>query len=330
MAFQRLALKNYNQHSYWQQVENMLWLDQFARITQPAFQKKITKIADFGSSEGANSIKFFGTFFSRYLSERPNDFSVILNHCDLPENNWNNFFKVLNTSPDSYRKFKFVQSRIIGETFYNQLFENNSIDVSYSAFSFHYLSKLPERPPNEINYYHSGISKQGIEDMKFLINLRLKELTPGGYLFMICVAKVTGIPSFVSLTNEVFSNFMQKGLLTKDELLSICCNLYILNQDEFDIVLDSVSDQVEVIEYRLSKSLCPYYLEYLNDKNYEKYIESLYGFNNALIDKMIRENLDRFGKSHLIGDIHDEFKRLFRESKKAPFFDYVVLALKKK
>jgi hypothetical protein len=232
MAFQRLALNNYNQHSYWQQVESMLWLDQFARITQPAFQKKITKIADFGSSEGANSIKFFGTLFSRYLSERPSDFSVILNHCDLPENNWNNFFKVLNSSPDSYQKFKFVHSRIIGETFYNQLFEYNSIDISYAAFSFHYLSKNPERPLNDINYYHSGISKQGIEDMKFLINLRLKELTPGGYFFMISPAKVTGIPSFVSLTDKVFFNFMEKGLLTKDELLSISCNCSMLNQNE--------------------------------------------------------------------------------------------------
>jgi hypothetical protein len=68
----------------------------------------------------------------------------------------------------------------------------------------------------------------------------------------------------------------------------------------------------------------------LNENNYENYIESLHGFNNALIDRMIREHLDRFGKSHLIGDIHDEFKRLFRESKIAPFFDYTVLALKKK
>jgi hypothetical protein len=49
---------------------------------------------------------------------------------------------------------------------------------------------------------------------------------------MISPAKVTGIPSFVSLTDKVFFNFMEKGLLTKDELLSISCNCSMLNQNE--------------------------------------------------------------------------------------------------
>jgi hypothetical protein len=68
----------------------------------------------------------------------------------------------------------------------------------------------------------------------------------------------------------------------------------------------------------------------LNDKNNEKYIEGFYGCNNALIDRMISEKLTQFGKSHLNDEIHDEFKRVFRESKIAPFLDYVIVALKKK
>jgi hypothetical protein len=330
MAFQRLGLKNYNQHSYWQQVENMLWLDYFATVTEPAYNKKITKIADFGSSEGVNSIKFFGTLISKYLSQRPNDYSVIMNHCDLPENNWNNFFKTLNSSPDSYIKFPFVYPRIIGKSFYNQLFEDNSLDISYSAQSFHYLSKIPERLPNDYNYYHSNIPKQGIQDMKHLINLRLKELTSGGYLFMMCIAKVTDIPSFIRLTDEAFLNCMEKGLLNKEEMLSMCCNVFALNQNEFDIVLDSISDKAEVVMYRFCKSMSPYYLEYLNDKNHEKYIESLYEFNNVLIDRMLKEKLALFGKSHLSEEINGEFKRVIKESKIASFCDYAVLLLKKK
>jgi hypothetical protein len=308
----------------------MLWLDHFATITEPAFHKKTTKIADFGSSEGANSIKFFGTLFSKYFSQRPNDYSVMITHCDLPENNWNNFFQTLNSSPDSYQKFPFVYPRIIGRSFYNQLFEDNSLDVGFAAFSFHYLSKIPERQPNDVNYYYSGIQKQGIQDMKNLMNLRLKELTPGGYFFMMCLAKVADIPSYVSLTDEALLNCTHKGLLTKEECLSMCCNFYVLNQNEFDIVIDSISDKVEVLEYRFCKTLSPYYLQYLNDKNHEKYIESLYGFNKVLIDRMLSEQLAQFGKSHLSDEIHDEFKRVFRESKIAPFYEYVVLALKKK
>jgi hypothetical protein len=91
---------------------------------------------------------------------------------NLPENNWNNFFQALNSSPDSYQKFPFVYPTIIGRSFYNQLFEDNSLDIGFSAFSFHYLSKITERQPNEHSYYYPSIQKQGIQDMKNLINLR--------------------------------------------------------------------------------------------------------------------------------------------------------------
>jgi Zn-finger protein len=70
-----------------------------------------------------------------------------------------------------------------------------------------------------------------------------------------CLAKVTDVPSHVSLTDRAILNCMKKGLLTKDECLSMYCNFYVLNQDELKIVINSFSSQVDVIMYRFCKSV---------------------------------------------------------------------------
>jgi hypothetical protein len=330
MAFQELALKDYNQNSYWQKVENLKHSDLLLSKTQSIFQTQQVRIGDFGCSEGYNSIIFFNKLLQSLHSQglRP---SVFITHCDLPENNWTSLNQLLIKSESSYLLLPNTYSSTIGRSFFSQLFPDNYLDLSYSAFSFHYLSQPGERPEGDSGIYHGGVQKQGVLDMQHLICTRLNELKPGGYFFGIVGAQGEEKPLVTEETvNEVFANMIGRGLMSPEELASIQWNTCLLERKEWEFVLDGFKDKAEVVHFEIEKSICPYYSDYLESQEIEKYVEGLSGFYFVLLQHVIRKCLKRENKDEVMNEFHVEIRNAVRNHVAETFMHVALVVLRKK
>jgi hypothetical protein len=329
MAFQELALKDYNFNSYWQRVENLKCSDFFLSSTEPLFQTSLIRIGDFGCSEGANSISFFNKVLSSLKSKQELP-SILITHCDLPENNWTSLNQTLISSKDSYLSHSSAFSSTIGRSFFSQLFPKDYLDISYSAFSFHYLSKPGERPPGDSGLYHSGVQKQGIIDMSHLILTRIEELRPGGVFFGIVGAQGIEKPVVTEATlNEVFGKMIERALISPEEIGSIEWNTCLLDESEWRVILEQVKNKAEVVHFNIQKSVCPYYTEYLEDQDLEKYVNGLSGFYFVLLQHVIRKCLKSENKDEIMKEFHLEIKNAIRNHVAETFMDIAIVVIKK-
>lgn len=107
------------------------------------------KVADLGCSTGQNTVlamsAIANTVMDSYqrMSKTPPEIDCYLN--DLPENDFNTTFKLVPSFLEKLKmevKGKCFVSGVPG-SFYSRLFPRNSLHFVHSAFSIHWLSKIP-------------------------------------------------------------------------------------------------------------------------------------------------------------------------------------------
>jgi hypothetical protein len=101
-------------------------------------------IADFGSSQGHNSMRQIALMLDRLTERigRERDFRVV--HTDLPHSDYTSLFVTLESSPESYRRGRpYAFASASGHSFYNRLFLARSLTLGWSSFALHWMSALP-------------------------------------------------------------------------------------------------------------------------------------------------------------------------------------------
>jgi hypothetical protein len=93
-------------------------------------------IADFGSSQGINSIYAMKAIIDYLRKIKKSVIEPLVIHNDLPTNDWTSLFQLL-MEDNSYNG---VAS---GRSFYEQCLPSNTISIGYSSTSIHWLSKKP-------------------------------------------------------------------------------------------------------------------------------------------------------------------------------------------
>jgi gibberellin A4 carboxyl methyltransferase len=333
MAFQQHSLSDYNNNSSWQLSVNLSKLDHFVSTVLPLFSSSSPiHIADYGCSEVANSMAFFNSAIPR-LRQTGTHPPVTITHIDLPSNNWSLVNDTLISSANSYLHHYQVYFNTIGRSFFQQLLPNGSVNIAYSAFSFHYLSVSPQKPEGESHFYHSGIPLQGVADMKKLINLRLAELVEGGVLFAI-IGCHDDDESIVlrDIIMQTFAKMIQNGVISDEELTRLEWNTYLLKKNEWEEVLAEVKDKAEVISFSSEKSVSPQYVKYLEDNDKEAYIDGLCGYLMVLMRVMMLRCLQKNDqeKDAFLKEFERIIKETIAEHLGEPYFHFVTLVLQKK
>jgi hypothetical protein len=93
-------------------------------------------IADFGSSQGSNSISAMKTIINYLRETKKIVKQPLVIHNDLPTNDWTSLFHLLN-------KDKSYNGVASGRSFYEQCLPSNSLSIGYSSSSLHWLSNKP-------------------------------------------------------------------------------------------------------------------------------------------------------------------------------------------
>ena len=216
MAFEQYSLSGYNSSSSWQLHIALKSIPQMLENLFSCLELTLGPLAvvDYGCSEGHNSMIYFKTLFQAFREQ--SDREIFITHTDLPNNNWNIFSNLLNTSEDSYLLLPKIYFSTVGKSFFQQLFPNESVHLGYAAFSFHYFSKKPIRKPDDHAARHVAMIEQGKSDLKILLQHRIHELVSGGFLTAMIVA-TAAVPNinFDLLLSQPFVNLNEKGYYRK-------------------------------------------------------------------------------------------------------------------
>lgn len=173
----------YNRHSRPQHVAASSAYPLLERACAEIPRSSPVRVADFGSSQGRNSMEPMARIVSA-LAEVP----LEITHLDQMHNDFNSLFQEL-SSPRSYLGRPGVLASARGGSFYQSCFHPRQLHLAWSCIATHWLSRLPE--PMQGHLWSALASNQEVyarqarADWAAFVGHRELELLPGGQLVMV-------------------------------------------------------------------------------------------------------------------------------------------------
>jgi hypothetical protein len=185
----------YNRHSSRQADRTAFaipFLQQAARSIGPEPYDRPLMIADYGSSQGRNSLVPLNTAVAVLRERFGIERAICVAHTDLATNDFNTLFDILDNDPQSYLKNRpNVFASAIGRSFYQVVLPRSQVALGWSASAVHWLSRVPALVPGHF-FYHAGtepvraaFAKQAAEDWRTFLSSRAQELRPTGRLVVV-------------------------------------------------------------------------------------------------------------------------------------------------
>ncbi|HKF60061.1 MAG TPA: hypothetical protein VKB42_01795 [Dongiaceae bacterium] len=153
-------------------------------------------IADYGSSQGHNSLAPMHLAIAALRRRAGPTRAISVVHTDLPDNDFAALFRVLAEDPESYQRGDpMVFASAIGRSFYEQLLPAASVTLGWSAWAIHWLSRVPAQIPDHIQVAfcqdgaaREAFARQAAEDWQTFLACRGREVRPGGRLVLSIMA----------------------------------------------------------------------------------------------------------------------------------------------
>lgn len=186
-------------------------------------------IADYGSSEGHNSLAPLSVAI-RILRERIGQARAIsVVHTDLPGNDFGALFQTLASDPGSYlRDDPRAFPSAIGRSFYEQIMPDSSVTLGWSSWAVQWLSQVPALIPDQVQVAYScdaavraAFYEQAAKDWHCFLAHRGTELRPGGRLVVLSMAVDDhgdfGYRPAVSAIYGALLDLLKEGFISEEE-----------------------------------------------------------------------------------------------------------------
>jgi hypothetical protein len=185
-------------------------------------------IADYGSSQGKNSLAPMQVAISRLRKRiRPNR-AISVFHIDQPSNDFNSLFEVLDADPNRYGVDEpEVYSAAIGKSFYEKVLPSGSVHLGWSSYAAVWLSRVPALIPGHFisicstSTVHAEFERQAAQDWEAFLTLRARELRPGGQLVVVLPGIAddgsVGLEPIFDHANAALAEMVADGAITSEE-----------------------------------------------------------------------------------------------------------------
>jgi hypothetical protein len=191
-------------------------------------------IADYGSSEGKNSLAPLAAAIRIVRQRVGQERAISVVHTDLPENDFTVLFQTLLNNPESYLKNDAaVWASAIGRSFYGQILPPGSVTLGWSSWAVQWLSRTPAIIPDHVHAsftkdaaVRAAFSKQSAEDWQNFLVARGRELRPGGRLAVLAMAVDDhGDFGYGPLSEAMYATLLEmvdSGFISSQELRHMC------------------------------------------------------------------------------------------------------------
>jgi SAM dependent carboxyl methyltransferase len=185
-------------------------------------------IADYGSSEGRNSLASITAAIRALRSRAGPGRAISVVHTDLPNNDFAALFRTLSDSPDSYVRGGAIFPSAIGQSFYEQILPSNSVTLGWSSWAVQWLSRTPAPIPDHVYpdattdaVTRTAYDNQAADDWRTFLTHRDRELRDGGRLVVMTMASIDdgdfGLRPLMRAMIDVLTGLVKEGFISDDE-----------------------------------------------------------------------------------------------------------------
>jgi hypothetical protein len=213
------------------------YLEQAARdITLEGGDQPVV-IADYGSSQGKNSLAPMRAAIKALRTRVGADRPISVVHVDQAANDFNTLFDVLHSDPERYSvDDPNIFPSAIGRSFYGSVFPRQHVHLGWSSYAAVWLSRIPMLIPDHFMPFASNgdvrkaFERQAADDWKLFLSLRSSELRVGGRLVVVLPAfndeGVTGFEPLFKHANSTLAEMVSEGTITDDECARMVLGSY--------------------------------------------------------------------------------------------------------
>src|SRR5262249_52206101 len=205
-------------------------LEEAARVVPLPAAPQVPVIADYGASEGRNSLKPMAAALARLRERVGSERAVSVVHTDLPDNDFSALFRTLANDPDSYlRTGAAAFPAAVGRSYFEQILPANSVSLGWSSWAIQWLSRVPAPIPDHVQVAYSNdsaardiFSRQAAADWATFLAMRSRELCPDGRIVVITMATDDhgdfGYRSVLDAMMASLSDLVAEDIVREEEL----------------------------------------------------------------------------------------------------------------
>ncbi|MGA8439587.1 MAG: hypothetical protein WB762_04040 [Candidatus Sulfotelmatobacter sp.] len=185
-------------------------------------------IADYGSSQGKNSLSPMRAAIRCLRTRVGNERSVMVVHVDQHANDFNTLFDVLHGDPERYAlDDPNVFPCAIGRSFYESVFPQGQVDLGWCSYAAVWLRRIPSLIPGHFmslgctGDVRAAFDLQAAEDWRLFLSLRARELRAGGRFVVVLPGLSdtggSGLEPVFNSANAVLTELVDERVIDADE-----------------------------------------------------------------------------------------------------------------
>jgi hypothetical protein len=186
-------------------------------------------VADYGSSQGRNSMRPVGAAIDRLRSRFGAERTVEVIHTDLPSNDFASLFGALHGDPSSYLANRSgVFPSAVGRSYFQPILPRGRVNFGWNTWTLHWLSRNPVEVSDHTSAVLSGsaeareaVRRQSAEDWSAFLCARAFEMAPGAKLLSLAMGATPEVHGWDWVLGELWTAALEmagEGLLSPLEL----------------------------------------------------------------------------------------------------------------
>jgi hypothetical protein len=185
-------------------------------------------IADYGSSQGKNSLSPMHAAIRCLRRRIGKERAVMVVHVDQHANDFNTLFDVLHRDPERYAlNDPNVFPCAVGRSFYENVLPEGQVDLGWSSYAAVWLRRIPALIPGHFmslgctGEVRAAFDLQAAEDWRLFLSLRARELRVGGRLVIVLPGLSdtggSGFEPVFNSANRVLAELVDERVIGDDE-----------------------------------------------------------------------------------------------------------------
>ncbi|MET1411334.1 hypothetical protein ABVF61_03645 [Roseibium sp. HPY-6] len=338
-----------NSTTQWNAIEAVLPTLDHAAKTVPLEDSQVITLADYGCSEGRNSVAVMERALKTLLPRTSMPIQTV--HSDLPTNDFSTLFLNLRPHGQSVFGSNRVFSSAVGGSMYDQLRPDSSVHLAMTFNAIGFLSRRPvETLPGYIqpngpskvrnNGYVSqenglAFKKQANEDVEAFLRVRAKELVPGGKLLVQVFGATEDVctsDGIYDVLNDAVLSFVETGEFPKGAYDHYYQPVYMRRLSELtEPVLDPQYETAGLFELEDTKDYeiaVPFVDQFKENGDLKAYASAYTNFFRAFTEAVLANALSAVpGKNGLIDRIYARAEELLRADPDLYPFRYAAIEM---